>query len=472
MKATFVVALLAAVACAFSTPLDSFSKSVRSLSEADASSAWVVLVAGSNGWGNYRHQSSVYHAYQLAHKAGIPDEHIIVMHYDDLANSPSNPFPGKIYNEIYDPQGENWNVYEGVPKDYTGRNCNLKNFMAVMKGEETSTGGKTLKSDKNSNVFIFYDDHGNSGIIAMPTGELVHDTDIAQILKVWEEKAMFKNLVFFMSACYSGSMWYKQQLPENMYVVTSAPTDASSYACLRDNTLKTFVTSCWPHGWLHSVDVHGDKGTFETIFSDSFYYAKNNSPTIPCQYGNTDMKKMTWGDLVGYSSSSARKNVKFSVHDETAVPQYDVPYVLAREAYKAEPTPENLVALRQEQKIRIRIDKLVSDIMQEAMPGSDLAMSPVCKTCDESCDCYKACTADKETCERRCCNYNRCWGRNSADDLQLECGLDLMRHFSEKCGRHFRNHDYILSAGAQFNRVCRLNGNVEAARKAIDDLCA
>lgn len=26
---------------------------------------WAVLVAGSNGWGNYRHQADVYHAYQV-----------------------------------------------------------------------------------------------------------------------------------------------------------------------------------------------------------------------------------------------------------------------------------------------------------------------------------------------------------------------------------------------------------------------
>jgi legumain len=46
---------------------------------------WAVLVAGSNGWYNYRHQSDVCHAYQILHKNGIPDSNIIVMMYDDLA---------------------------------------------------------------------------------------------------------------------------------------------------------------------------------------------------------------------------------------------------------------------------------------------------------------------------------------------------------------------------------------------------
>lgn len=48
---------------------------------------WAVLVAGSNGWYNYRHQADVCHAYQILHKNGIPDSNIIVMMYDDIANS-------------------------------------------------------------------------------------------------------------------------------------------------------------------------------------------------------------------------------------------------------------------------------------------------------------------------------------------------------------------------------------------------
>lgn len=48
---------------------------------------WAVLVAGSNGWFNYRHQADVCHAYQILHNHGIPDTNIIVMMYDDIANN-------------------------------------------------------------------------------------------------------------------------------------------------------------------------------------------------------------------------------------------------------------------------------------------------------------------------------------------------------------------------------------------------
>ena len=95
---------------------------------------WVLLVAGSRGYYNYRHQADICHAYHVRHfhclcyffictsefckvvsNHGIPDENIIVMMFDDIANSEDNPIPGKIFNR---PNGPD--VYAGVPKDYTG----------------------------------------------------------------------------------------------------------------------------------------------------------------------------------------------------------------------------------------------------------------------------------------------------------------------------------------------------------------
>ncbi|KAI3971304.1 hypothetical protein MKX01_008148 [Papaver californicum] len=72
---------------------------------------WAVLVAGSRGYGNYRHQADVCHAYQLLRKGGLKEENIVVFMYDDIATSDLNPKPGVIINH---PQGQD--VYAGVPK--------------------------------------------------------------------------------------------------------------------------------------------------------------------------------------------------------------------------------------------------------------------------------------------------------------------------------------------------------------------
>ncbi|KAA0704519.1 Legumain [Triplophysa tibetana] len=50
---------------------------------------WVLLVAGSKGWKNYKHQANVCCHYQLIKRQGIPDEQIVTMMYDDIASDPS-----------------------------------------------------------------------------------------------------------------------------------------------------------------------------------------------------------------------------------------------------------------------------------------------------------------------------------------------------------------------------------------------
>ena len=45
---------------------------------------------------SYRHQADTYHAYQIFKAAGLDDDHIVVMHYDDIANGSENPMPGKV----------------------------------------------------------------------------------------------------------------------------------------------------------------------------------------------------------------------------------------------------------------------------------------------------------------------------------------------------------------------------------------
>lgn len=72
---------------------------------------WALLIAGSSGYDNYRHQADVCHAYQIMKKGGLKDQNIVVMMYDDIAYNPKNPRKGVIINK---PNGGN--VYAGVPK--------------------------------------------------------------------------------------------------------------------------------------------------------------------------------------------------------------------------------------------------------------------------------------------------------------------------------------------------------------------
>jgi len=433
------------------------------------------LIAGSTGWENYRHQSSMCKAYQLAHQAGIPDDRIITFFEDDIANNRANPFPGQIFNELYVEGGTNINVYDGVVKDYIANEASLKNFKNALTGEATTGGsGKVLRSTENDNVFIFYDDHGGSGLVVMPTDEYLHEHDLKEVLETMENKKMFNKLIFFMSACYSGSMFYKLDLPDNVYVATSAPTSASSYACLEDPKLKTYVTSCWPHGWIKSIDNNGFDTDFGTIFEDSYNYAHQQSPTDPCQYGDLSLKKETF---IGFmknvdARASSHKQGNFT-RDPTAVPQYLVPYTLAKHNFEREPTEENRRIFKAESEIRLRVDRMVTKISEMTMPNNKFLGVEVCAICDDRCSCYADCIkiGSVDHCSRYCCDYAACKANRLQSDDEIDCALSLQRAFHDAVDDSLKNHMYILSAGIQFNRLCRSGVDRTAALKAIDTVC-
>ncbi|KAA3673891.1 legumain [Paragonimus westermani] len=116
------------------------SNSQSAIFNSDPKKNWAVLVAGSDGWWNYRHQSDVCHAYQLLTGLGIPRENIITFMYDDIANNRNNPYPGKIFNDY-----NHKDVYAGVQIDYKGSDVNPGMFMRVMKGDaQLKAAGKKV----------------------------------------------------------------------------------------------------------------------------------------------------------------------------------------------------------------------------------------------------------------------------------------------------------------------------------------
>lgn len=90
--------------------------------------------------------------------------------------------------------------------------------MAVLTGDASTVpaGKPVLKSTGDDNVFINFADHGGVGIIAFPHGTLSANS-LNTTLQTMHSKNMYKQLVFYMEACESGSMFDKL-LPNNINV--------------------------------------------------------------------------------------------------------------------------------------------------------------------------------------------------------------------------------------------------------------
>ncbi|CAI9093786.1 OLC1v1029362C1 [Oldenlandia corymbosa var. corymbosa] len=226
--------------------------------EENSGTRWAVLVAGSNGLSNYRHQSDVCHAYQILKKGGLKDENIVVFMYDDIANHKSNPRPGKIINR---PDGED--VYAGVPKDYTGDQVSVKNLFAVILGDKNAVkggSGKVVNSSSNDRIFIYYTDHGGPGILGMPGGPYLYAKDFINVLKKKHASGTYKEMVVYVEACESGSI-FDGLMPENLniYVTTASKPDENSYATYCDYKNFPCLGDLYSVAWMEDSESHNLK---------------------------------------------------------------------------------------------------------------------------------------------------------------------------------------------------------------------
>ncbi|KAF3432319.1 hypothetical protein FNV43_RR27059 [Rhamnella rubrinervis] len=218
---------------------------------------WAVLVAGSNGWDNYRHQADVCHAYQILRKGGVSDKNIIVFMYDDIASNKNNPRPGVIINK---PDGKD--VYRGVPKDYTGHNVNTNNLYAVILGNKTALKGgsrKVVDSGPDDYIFIYYADHGGVGLLGMPEGDYVFAKDLIDVLKKKHAARAYKKMLLYIEACESGSI-FEGLLPKNLniYATTASNSQENSYAtyCPGDSLAEfdTCLGDLYSISWMEDCD--------------------------------------------------------------------------------------------------------------------------------------------------------------------------------------------------------------------------
>lgn len=269
---------------------------------------YAVLVAGSNTYPNYRHQSDIFHHYHILVDRGINPDNIIVFAYDDIANNSRNPFPGKVFNS---PKGID--VYEGVVIDYFGKDVTPENFIAAITGDADSvsakdrrTTKKVLTSTENDNVYIYFSDHGSDNSISFPSKYLYSDELNSALLTMYE-KRMYKELVFYLEACHSGSM-FEKLLPKNIsvYATTAANPDESSYAEYCSYQAKvngTLIGSClgdeYSCRFMEDIESRpGDKLKEYTMQEQYEYLVKVVEGSHVMQYGDLEIAKKSIYEFV------------------------------------------------------------------------------------------------------------------------------------------------------------------------------
>jgi len=175
--------------------------------------SYALIIAGSSGWSNYRHQADALEMYQLLKNNGMDDEHILLIAEDDIAWNEMNPFPGNIYTS---PGGAN--VYEAVKVDYRLSGLEFADLYDLLTGGE---GEKGLSLESTDNLFIYWCGHGS------PTGPLWFESiipakEIAAMFNRLSEEKRFRKVFFAIETCFSGQIGLQCQDIPGLLCLTAA----------------------------------------------------------------------------------------------------------------------------------------------------------------------------------------------------------------------------------------------------------
>ena len=124
---------------------------------------YAVLVQGSDGYLNYRHQADVLSVYQALRRGGFDDDHIILITDASMAQHDRNPQPGTVRNAPGGP--DLLGGTDQLPKavvDYDSGDLSARDIADILMGRASSRLPVVLPQGEGHNVLLYWSGHGRS----------------------------------------------------------------------------------------------------------------------------------------------------------------------------------------------------------------------------------------------------------------------------------------------------------------------
>ena len=169
---------------------------------------YAVLVQGSDGYINYRHQADVLNIYQALRRGGYPDDHIILITDATMAQHDRNPQPGTVRTAPGGP--DLLGGTDQLPKavvDYDSRDLSASDIADILMGRASSRLPVVLPQDAGNNVLFYWSGHGRSQSQGGADEFVWRDTRAGQgftdeLLRQTAEQMQFRKLLIVAEPCY------------------------------------------------------------------------------------------------------------------------------------------------------------------------------------------------------------------------------------------------------------------------------
>lgn len=247
-----------------------FEETTEIFNYGEQQSRWALLVAGSKGWFNYRHQADVLNIYQFLKRKGFDDEHIILILADDIANNKSNPKKGMILS----PDGSN--LYTDVQIDYKLSELvasDIRDILLGVKNDRCNIVFDDAATDwSKADIFVFWSGHG-SNIRGNPKNGRFEwagkkDSTISEanfttaLMKETLEKMQspkhYRNIVFFIETCYSASVMSAAEGFDGVLAFTAANGVETSFADIYNTQVNAWLTNRFTRTFIEKLSSTPD----------------------------------------------------------------------------------------------------------------------------------------------------------------------------------------------------------------------
>lgn len=242
----------------------------------EISDNYALLVAGSTGWSNYRHQADVLKFYKKLKSLGMDDDHIILVIEDDLVNDESNPYPGDLFDY------EDQLIYENVKVDYKTSEIMPEDLISILGGEKKDGLDKVIHSDSTTNILVFWSGHGVLGALKWGPDSLNRSfsyDNMTELLEKMSCEKKFRKMLWLVETCYSGSVCksFEDQAVRGTMCVSAANEYETSKADLYNSVMGTFMTNSFTRNLMTSIDDVYEDLLFTVSMMDLYVYTVKNT---------------------------------------------------------------------------------------------------------------------------------------------------------------------------------------------------
>ncbi len=219
--------------------MQEFNEQAVNFDYPDLNDKWALLVAGSSGWKNYRHQADVLAMYQLLKARGYKDERIVLVMEDDIAFHSSNPQQGIIQVSV---GGEN--LYQQVEVDYRLSDLNPEDIKAILLGQENEKLHQVIRATNKDNVLVFWSGHGLNKELCWDNHDTGLTYDLAkEIFEEMNEEKAYRKSLWLVETCYSGSVMQACEGFPGILAITAANANETSKADIFSSDLGVWMSN-------------------------------------------------------------------------------------------------------------------------------------------------------------------------------------------------------------------------------------